>query len=172
MNRQGGRFQYARRTGWTQNHEKEYLAVQPFIKHIDWLARNFTPAEWAEQSSVAQRRPEYVMSGTAFSTGTSNLGIRCRPHRDKGNLCLSAMTVTELIVLEYLCGLNIRNEDLLLFDPHALHATAQFYTAASPSLIRGVQRLSCILYYRSGLASCLAPDEELRRAQQRMSANW
>lgn len=182
MDRQGGRFQFARRTGWTQDHEKEYRAVQPYIQRIDQLARVSAPDEWAEQSAAAQHRPEYVMAGTAFSTGTANLGVRCRPHRDKGNLCLSAMTVTDLspapvqggdlLVLEYLCAVHIRNEDLFLFDPHVLHATAQFYTTASPSLIRGVQRLSCIFFYRAGLAKCLAPAEELRRAQQRMAETW
>jgi hypothetical protein len=182
MNRQGGRFQYARRTGWTQDHEKEYLAVQPFVTCIDDLSRVSASAEWAEQRAAAQRRPEYVMSNTAFSTGTVNLGIRCRPHRDKGNLCLSAMTVTDLspapvqggevLLPEYLYSINIRNGDIFLFDPHVLHATAQFYTAKSSSLIRGVQRLSCIFYYRAGLAKCLAPEEELRRAQQRIDATW
>ena len=182
MNRQGGRFQYARRTGWTQDHEKEYLAVQPFIQRIDELARVSVPDEWAGQWAVAQKRPEYVMCGTAFSTGTVNLGIRCRPHRDKGNLCLSAMTVTdlspapvqggELLLPEYLCSISIRNEDVFIFDGRALHATAQFFTTSSPSLVHGVQRLSCIFYYRAGLAKCLPPDEELRRAQQRMAANW
>jgi hypothetical protein len=182
MNRQGGRFQYARRTGWTQEHEEEYRAVQPYLQRIDELSRVSAPDEWAEQRAVALLRPAYVMFGTAFSTGTANLGIRCTPHRDKGNLRLSAMTVTDLsrtpvqggepLLLEYLCGIDIRNEDLLLFDAHALHATAQFYTTASPSLIRGVQRLSCVFYYRAGLAKCLPPAEELRRAQQRMSASW
>jgi hypothetical protein len=182
LNRQGGRFQYARRTGWTQEHEEEYRTVQPFVQRLDELARLFAPAEWAEQFAAARHRPEYVMFGTAFSTGTANLGIRCTPHRDKGNLRLSAMTVTdlsrtpvqggELLLPEYLCGINIRNEDLLLFDGHVLHATAQFYTATSPSLIHGVQRLSSIFYYRAGLEKCLAPEEELRRAQQRMAGTW
>jgi hypothetical protein len=181
LNRQGGRFQYARRTGWTQDHENEYRAVQPFVTRIDELSRLFAPAQWAEQFAAARHRQEYVMCG-AFSTGTVNLGIRCTPHRDKGNLRLSAMTVTdlsrmpvqggELLLPEYLCGINIRNEDLLLFDGHALHATAQFFTSTSPSLICGVQRLSCIFYYRAGLAKCLAPEEELRHAQQRMAASW
>src|SRR5437773_844877 len=62
MNRQGGRFQYARRTGWTQDHEKEYLAVQPFIQRIDELARVSVPDEWAEQWAAAQHRPEYVIA--------------------------------------------------------------------------------------------------------------
>ena len=182
MNRQGGRFQYARRTGWTQEYEKQYRAVQPFVQRLDQIARVSAPDEWAEQWAVAQQRPEYVMPGTAFSTGSINLGIRCSPHRDKGNLRLSAMTVTdlspapvqggELLLLEYLCGINIRNEDVLIFNGHALHATAQFYTAASPSLIRGVQRLSCIFYFRAGLAKCLPPEEELRRAQQRIAETW
>ena len=182
MNRQGGHFQYARRTGWTREHEAEYLAVQPFVRRIDELAGVVAQEEWAAQWVMAQQRPEYVMSGTAFSTGTINLGIRCRPHRDKGNFSLSAMTVTdlsptpvqggELVFLEYLYAIRFRNEDLLLFDGHALHSTAQFYTPTSPSLIRRVQRLSCIFYYRKGLAECLPPEEELRRAQQRMAATW
>jgi hypothetical protein len=182
LNRQGGRFQYARRTGWTQDHEKEYRAIQPYVQRIDELARVYAPDEWAKQSAAAQLRPEHLMFGTAFSTGTANLGVRCTPHRDKGNLCLSAMTVTdlsstpvqggELILLEYLHTIDIRNEDLLLFDPHVLHATAQFYNAASSSLIHGVMRLSCIFYYRAGLAKCLAPEAELRRAQQRMAETW
>jgi hypothetical protein len=181
MDRQGGRFQYARRTGWTRDHEKEYLAVQPFIRRLDELAHDYAPKERAQQWAVAQQRPEYLMS-PVFSTGTINLGIRCRPHRDSGNLHLSAMTVTdlsdapvqggELLLLEYLTAISIRNEDVLIFDGHALHATAQFFTTSSPSLIRGVQRLSCIFYYRAGLAKCLAPEEELRRAQQRMAATW
>src|ERR1700722_7301524 len=41
LNRQGGRFQYARRTGWTQDHEQEYRAVQPFALRMDELARLF-----------------------------------------------------------------------------------------------------------------------------------
>jgi hypothetical protein len=182
MDHQGGYFQYARRTAWTKEHEAEYRAIQPFVRRIDDLARLAIPEEWTEQRAVAQRRPEYVMFDTALSTGTCNLGIRCRPHRDMGNLSFSAMTVTdlnvtpvqggELLVLEYLCGLRLRNEDLLLFDGNALHATAQFYTPASASLIQGVQRLSCVFYYRKGLAECQAPEEELRRAQQRMAATW
>jgi hypothetical protein len=182
MNRQGGRFQYARRTGWTQDHEEKYRSLQPCLERIDEVSRVSEPDEWAKQQVVAQLRPEYVMFGTAFSTGTANLGIRCPPHRDKGNLYISAMTVTDLsrspvqggepILLEYLCGINIRNGDVLLFDAHALHATAQFFTKTSPSLIRGVDRLACVFYYRAGLAKCLAPEEELRRAQQRMSATW
>lgn len=182
MDRQGGHFPYARRTGWTREHEAEYLAVQPFIRRIDELAHLVAPGEWAEQWAVAQQRPEYVMFGTAFSTGTINLGIRCRPHRDNGNLSLTAMTVTdlsptpvqggELFFLEYLHAIKIRNGDLLLFDGNALHATAQFYTPRSASLIHGIQRLSCIFYYRKRLAMCLPPEEELRRAQQRMAAAW
>jgi hypothetical protein len=154
------------------------LSYNASTNWVEFLHQTNGQSKWA----VAQQRPEYVIPGTAFSTGTVNLGIRCRPHRDKGNLCLSAMTVTdlspepvqggELLLPEYLCAISIRNEDVLLFDGHTQHATAQFYTAASPSLIHGVQRLSCIFYYRAGLAKCLPPDEELRRAQQRMSETW
>ena len=72
----------------------------------------------------------------------------------------------ELVVPQYKCAVNMRDGDIVFFDPTAWHGNIPpFDTYGEKNKDWG--RISIVLYYREGIQGCLSPKEELARAKNR-----
>ena len=60
-------------------------------------------------------------------------------------------------------AVDVRDRDVLLFDPHEPYGN----TAIAPQGSGGRGRLSMILDFRAGMVHCLPPEREILRAQRR-----
>jgi hypothetical protein len=180
MDRQGGRFQYCRRTSWTQDNQELLNLTEPYVQRVDDVFRECLPTRHAAQKDAADIAPWYRLFGTSFSTITANTNVRTTPHRDSGDYApgFGVITVTslsrprpergELLVPKYGVGIQVRNGDVLLIDVHELHCNAASLIEGQPT-ISGFERLAMIFYLRERMQECLCPEEERRRARRRMA---
>jgi hypothetical protein len=183
FDRQGGRFPYCRKTGWTREHWHEFKSAEPYIQRVNEVFREQMPERYAAQEEFALATPDYAIPDTVFSTMTINLNVRTAPHTDKGDLPegfgvlnVTALTPTrfeggELIFPKYGVAVMPRNGDVLLSDVHELHCNAAFRYEGR-ELLRNCQRLACVFYYRKRLSQCLSPEQERQRAQEQISSAW
>jgi hypothetical protein len=183
FDRQGGRFPYCRKTGWTREHWQHFQLASPYVQRINEVFREHMPVRYAAQEQFALTTPDYVIPNTAFSTMTVNLNVRTTPHTDKGDLqegfgVLSVTALTpkcfeggELIFPRYGVAVLPRNGDVLLCDVHEVHCNGTFRYEGR-ELLQGFERLACVFYYRKRISDCLPPAAERLRAQQQMSASW
>jgi hypothetical protein len=162
LDRQGGRLPYCRATKFNLNHPEKFVRVMPFVRAVDEVFQRYQPERWAAQMEKVQATcPDWIISGTAFSTITCNRNIRTKAHYDKGDypqgmgvICaLGRWCYGELIFPRYRVAVNFEPGDVLLCDVHELHGNAPLYG----------NRLALVFYYRQRMHECLSPEEEDER---------
>jgi hypothetical protein len=180
MDRQGGRFQYCRRTSWTQENQESLDIGMPYVQRVDQVFCCYLPDRHAVQNAAANKAPWYRLPGTSISSITINVNVRTAPHRDTGDYAPGFGVITvmtgrpetpgggELILPKYAAGIRARNGDVLLINVHELHCNAPFLIDSQP-VIKGFDRLAMVFYLRERMQECLCPEDERRRARQRMA---
>jgi len=145
-----------RLTSWTKKHIEEYKSLFPLCKTVSDLYFSYVPDKWLYQYDKYQKCPEdFVIPETNFSTLTINRDFRTAAHKDKGDAKegLTAFTVKDLDNFEggelcfptYDIGIDIREGDLLLFNPHVTHCN---------NILTKKGRISFVFYLRDKLDQC------------------
>jgi len=148
-----------RLTNWTRRNLKEYRTVFPLSKKVSDLYFSYVPDKWLKQyEKYQQSPPEYTIPETNFSTLTINCDFRTAAHKDAGDCKdgLTAFTVKELDNFKggelcfptYNIGIDIREGDLLIFNPHIIHCN-------NPLQKEG--RMSFVFYLREKMNLCNQP---------------
>jgi len=173
FDRMGGRFPYCRSTAFTANEVEKWEPIVPLAQEVSRVFEQALPSRFKAQMDAAKATPaDYVIKDTCFTTLTVNHNIAGRIHTDKGDYqpgfgCITVFRQGNykggvLCFPEYLCGVDLEDRDMILFDPHSLHAVTDFYDTEP-----GYDRISVVYYFREKMTDCLPPAEELARAKQR-----
>jgi hypothetical protein len=138
-----------------RNFNTKWKAVLPFIICIDDLYKRLAPNQYNNQITEANKT-EFHIPNTSFSTITANYNFRTALHKDSGDYKkgLSAFTVSTdgeykgflLGFPKYRIAIDVRDGDLLLFNPHEYHCNTEYSGD-------DFTRLSFVLYLRDAMAS-------------------
>jgi Oxygenase domain of the 2OGFeDO superfamily len=179
----GGIYRYCRTTAWTGQHLPEWKALEPFFKQVAACLAQHVPDRYAAQQAEADRSdPAWIVPGTPFSTITANNTYPTGVHTDKGDLDAGFSTITclrrgeysggQLCFPEYRVAVDLRDGDLILMDAHEWHGNAAITCACGTRLNGpcpecGAERISVVSYFRTKIAECGTPEQELARARER-----
>jgi len=145
-----------RLTHWTQKHLKEYETVFPICEKVSDLYFSYCPDKWLRQYNKYENSPpQFTIPDTNFSTLTINCDFQTATHKDSGD-CKDGMTCFtvkdldnfeggELCFPTYNVGINIREGDLLIFNPHVIHCN---------NLLTKNGRMSLVFYLREKMDKC------------------
>ena len=164
---------YCRLTSWSMKNAQRFVEAIPFFRAVDRVFEKHMPERHkAQMAKVRATDPAFIIHGTAFTTVTANKNFQTAVHKDAGDLkegfgvitCLRAGEFTggELVFPKYRVAAKFDTQDVLLCDVHEWHGNLPIVG------IEGMfERLSCVLYYRTGMTECLSPEGELKRFQNR-----
>ncbi len=145
-----------RLTNWTRKNLDAYKSVYPLSQKVSELYFSYCPDKWLNQyDKYIKSPPEYTIPDTNFSTLTINCDFRTAAHKDAGD-CKDGMTAFtvkdldnfkggELVFPTYDLALDIREGDLLIFNPHITHCN-------NPLTKQG--RMSFVFYLREKMDKC------------------
>jgi len=164
---------YCRLTRWSMANPEKFAQAFPLFRAIDQVFQEHLPERHAAQMQrVIATDPAFVIHRTAFTTVTVNKNFRTAVHTDSGDLkegfgvitCLRAGQFSggELIFPKYRVAVSFDTQDVLLCDVHEYHANAPIIGVTGE-----FERMSCVLYYRRGMADCGSPARELTRLKHR-----
>ncbi len=172
-----------RLTSWTGSHLPQWQALQPLLQAVARQQAKYVPDRAAVQQAVADSsHPAWVIPGTPFSTVTVNNTYPTGTHTDKGDLDEGFSTITvlrrgeytggHLVFPEYRVAVDLQHGDLLLMDAHQWHGNTALvcHCGREPNGYCqqcGAERISVVSYFRTKIAQCGSPDEELRRASNK-----
>lgn len=173
IEQQGGRYPLCRTTAWSGENTRQFAALYPYFQFVSDTFRTLVPDRWANQADMcAQTDPAWVIPGTVFSTVTVNNTYPTGVHKDAGDLdsgfsCLTVLRRGDysggiLTFPEYRLAVNLRDGDVILMDAHEWHGNT--------AIVRNTQdaeRISVVLYYRTKIAQCGSPAEELAKGKSR-----
>lgn len=181
-----GQQKYCRLTAWTGQNLPEWQKLAPLLRAVAAKQLEYVPDRAAAQWEVAERAdPAWVVPGTPFSTVTVNNTYPTGVHTDKGDLdagfstiaCVRKGTYTggHLVFPEYRVAVDMKHGDLLLMDAHQWHGNTALVCACGREPNGyckdcGAERVSVVSYFRTKVADCGTPEEELRRAAARREA--
>lgn len=178
-----GSRHYCRLTAWTGHHLPEWQTLHPLLQvvanHLAW----HVPDRYAAQAAQADRTdPAWMVPGTPFSTVTVNNTYPTGVHTDKGDLDAGFSTIAvlrrgpytggQLVFPAWRVAVDLADGDLLLMDAHQWHGNVTIVcgcgtTTNGPCRTCGAERISVVAYYRTKVANCGTPDQELARADAR-----
>jgi len=148
-------------TNWTQRNSSALKSIFPILESAEEWFKRLAPTQYHNQRSFADKIPQWVINGSIFSTITLNYDFRTATHTDKGDLksgltCFSVKEYGEwegsyLCFPEYSFGVDVREGDLLIFNPHLVHCNTN---------MKGEGRLSMVLYCREKLIHCPQDNKE------------
>lgn len=168
----GGRFPYARRTAWTEEHPAEFKALEPYLQRLAELFAREVPDRFAAQMEAVKRtHPEWVIPGTPWTTITVNNTYPTGVHRDAGDLKagFSVMGVLRrgqysggvLAFPEWRIGADLQDGDVILFDPHEWHGNTPIEKQSEDA-----ERISVPCYFREKLQQAGTMEQERKRGRR------
>jgi hypothetical protein len=173
-------WQYCRLTSWTGKNFPKWEQLFPLLQAVAEKQRQYVNDRATAQQAVADRTdPAWVIPGTPFSTVTVNNTYPTGTHTDKGDLDAGFSTIAclrrgaysggHLVFPEYRVAVDMQHGDLLLMDAHQWHGNTALVCACGrepngscPDC--GAERISLVAYFRTKVADCGTPEEEIRRA--------
>ena len=177
FDRQGGRHPFCRATYITRTEPDKWNKLIPFFELVGKVYKKAVPERYKVQMEYCAKVDDaWSIGNTPFTTITVNNTVAAAYHQDGGDLKdgMGVMVVLkegeyqgfELVVPEYKAAVNMRDGDIVFFDPTAWHGNIPpFDTYGEKN--KDWARISIVLYYREGIQGCLSPDEELARAKNR-----
>lgn len=186
-----GPKQYCRLTAWTGNEWNSYQALFPLFTRIAEQFAEHVPDRYAKQESLARQTHDMWRVGrTPFTTITINNTYATAVHTDKGDLDEGFSTLAVfrngdfeggwLCFPEFRVGVDLQDGDLILMDAHQWHGNTQFIPEPARKANGqlegdpGYERISVVCYYRTKMAECGTPQDEVERrrivAEQRQAA--
>ena len=174
---QGGRNPFCRPAHITRKYPEEWSKMLPLLRECAKHYRINAPLRYKKHKScVDKTHPSWVIPGTPFSSVTINNTVAAAYHKDGGDLKsgMGCMYVFrrgeydgfELVIPEYRIAVNMRDNDLLLFDPRVWHGNIKPYNTVGQEK-EDWERISVVMYFREGLMGRKSPEEEHRIAKER-----
>lgn len=179
--RTSGRHRMCRLTGWTGSHAAQFAQLQPYFAAVAGHFARHVPDRYAAQMErVRATNPAWVIPGTPYSTVTVNNTYPTGIHQDAGDLpegfsCLTTLrrgsyTGGRLVFAEYRVAADMQDGDVMLMDAHAWHGNTALVCSCGTNLEDrceecGAERISTVLYYRTRMAQCGTPEEEVAHAR-------
>lgn len=156
-----------RLTAWTGQNIDAFRDLYPYFRAIARYAEAYTPEHVARQMTHVRRTPpQYIITGTPFTTVTINNTFATGVHTDKGDLddgisCLTFATRGrydggELVFPQYGIAIPARHGDLCLMDAHQWHGNVDLANQSDDAV-----RVSTVLYFRTKVEHCPATGEAL-----------
>lgn len=175
-----GQQRACRLTSWTGQNLPKWQQLVPLLRAVAAQQAKYVPDRAAAQQAVADSsHPAWVVPGTPFSTVTVNNTYPTGVHTDKGDLDEGFSTIVcgrygsytggHLVFPEYRVAVDMKHGDLLLMDAHQWHGNTPLICACGTEPNRscddcGAERISVVSYFRTKIARCGSPDEEIRKA--------
>ena len=139
-------------------HPDKYKHLLPLLKEIDQWYMRLVPEQYSKQVRKARSIPVFHISGTAFTTVTTNINYRTSIHTDKGD---DEEGFGNLVVLErgkyeggetcfpqYGLGVDVRQGDILFMDVHEPHGNLPMKSIQPAEGEKEAIRLSVVCYLR------------------------
>lgn len=177
----GGMQRYCRLTAWTGKNLPRWEELRPLFREVARHLQAVVPERYAAQAAeAAKTSPEWIIPGTPFSTITVNNSYPTGVHTDKGDLdagfstigCLRRGTYTggRLSFPRWRVAVDLHHGDLICMDAHEYHGNTHMVCACGTRMSGmcetcGAERISVVSYFRTNVAKCGTPAEELARAQ-------
>lgn len=173
---------FCRLTAWTGAETEQWRGLWPFFQCISDEMQEHVPQRFAAQmAEINKTEPEWVISGTPFTTITVNNTYSTAVHRDKGDLDAGFSTLVVfregdykgglLVMPQYRVAVDMQDSDLLLMDAHDWHGN----TPLDPEPERrsggqlaedpGYERISVVSYMRADLTKCGSAKDEFERGE-------
>lgn len=134
----------------------EQHCPEVFNKHLTWVQENI--------------RSEWTIPGSVFTSGVINKNCSMAYHRDRGNIkdgwsimyvLKNHMSGANLNVIDFDAKLFLPDRSLLIFNgQNYMHGVTPMVKTKPDGY-----RYSIVFYTLAGMQQCLAPADELRRAQ-------
>lgn len=164
------RLPFCRATAYVAKETERWPLLVDLARRVADVFEARAPKRFEAQRAYASKvHPAYIIEGTPFTTLTVNQTIRAAVHRDAGDykpgfgcICVATRGTYRghhLVFPEFRAAVDVRDGDVLLFDPHELHGNTEMRDASADA-----ERVSVVLYLRSGISECGTPEEELERA--------
>jgi hypothetical protein len=168
---------------------ERWKGLWPLFGLIAEEMAEYVPERFAAQmAEVKKTSPEWVISGTPFTTITFNSTYSTAVHRDKGDLDAGFSTLTVfregdykggwLCFPQYRLAVDMQDGDLLLMDAHDWHGNTEF----DPLPKRmgkgkldgdpGFRRYSLVSYFRTDMVKCGTSADEYERGQMLTEARY
>lgn len=174
--RQGGRIPCCRATAFTRKETKAWSRQKLLLEHMASVMQMYAPMKYMTSIDYIKRiHPDYHVDKLPFTTTAVNLSVRAGYHRDKGDykdgigsiaVLMKGVCINwKLVLPEYRVALDIGDRDIILFDPHLLHATTE--GSGIGEMYKDWNRISVVGYIRERLVNCLSFEDELKRAKER-----
>lgn len=144
-----------RQSRWSLDEPEVLATALPLVEWVDYLFSLHCPKEYAAQlAAVESIAAAFRMSG-GWANLTVNVNARTAVHKDKGGvrggtaalLASGTFDGGHLLLPRYKLAFDVREGDVLIFDPHEPHGNAP---------VSG-ERLSVVIYARERLSECSAP---------------
>lgn len=167
------RTPYCRSCSWNREHPDKWKMLLPFISYVDSVFKENYPERYAIQKYIAENtHKEWIIGNTAFSTVTVNKNYQTSCHYDAGDLhegygvmaCLRGGKFDGgyLVIPRYRVAVNIKSQDIILFDVHEVHGNTQIIKKQFNAC-----RLTCVFYLRENIIRCGTSAQELDRVKNR-----
>ena len=174
---QGGRNPFCRPAQITHRYPEEWARIVPLMQECAKHYRVNAPMRHkVHMGCVGKTHPAWVVPETPFSSITVNNTVAAAYHQDGGDLKqgMGCMYVYrrgqydgfELVIPEYRIAINMRDNDLLLFDPRVWHGSVKPYNTEGVEQ-EDWERISVVMYFREGLMGRKSPTEEHQIAKER-----
>lgn len=175
FDRQGGRHPACRATQYTRENPGAWKRQIPLLEIMCQKIKQDAPQKYSNMVDfVSKIRPEYKEEGVVLTTTAVNISTKAGYHRDAGDYKdgLGGIAVFmkgqcidwKLVFSEYRVAVNLRDRDLIIFNPHLMHATTEGY--GKGEVIKDWNRISVVGYTRQGLSKCLPFEQEIQRARE------
>ena len=176
FDRQGGRFPFCRETSFNAQEPEKWQTIMPMIAHVADLFKRTSPNRYASQLAACNRcRPEFVISGTPFTTLTVNNNTApSGTHTDKGDfkdgfgvismVRRGAYTGALLGFPEYGVAVDLQDGDVLFFNSHEWHGVTDMVPQSEDA-----ERISVVYYMREKMLECAASTERLKELRDGQS---
>ena len=174
--RQGGRNKCCRKCSWNRDNPKQWNKLTPLIKSIAREYKKIAPDKYAKQANFSKKiHSDWLIEDTPFTTVTINNTVKAAYHTDSGDYkgglgCLYTLTKGpvlnwDLVIPEYKLRIEIKNNTLILFEPHLWHAN---YGAAKGlgKANKSFSRVSLVCYAREKMQHCGSAKEEIEKAKR------
>jgi hypothetical protein len=171
-----GRIPACRLTAWTGKHLPEWQGMAPLFQAIDAALAEHVPTRWKAQRAAADAcHPDWLISGTTFTTVTVNNTYSTGVHQDVGDLPEGFSTLAVgrrgdytggyLVLPRYRVAFDLHDGDLLMFDAHEHHGNTDMRCPHQPAPLakpcpEGCERVSLVSYFRTKVQRCESAEAE------------
>ena len=144
-----------RETRFVKDYPEKFKKLLPLVKEIDKYYEQLVPENYGKQRKKANQTP-FKITGTAFTTITTNVNFQTTVHTDKGD---DAEGFGNLVVIEegkykggetclpqYGIGVDVRTGDVLYMDVHEAHGNLPIILETPDA-----KRLSIVCYLRKSI---------------------